>query len=211
MKTMKTKTTMLPVLCLLLWLGPGCSSPPPPPDLAPVVHYPAPPIVGAQIDRMGRAAVNTALVDPFDLLPGMTPDMVKDAYNAAADPAAWTSQFKDRIAANLAIFDGLGQAMCGGQLLAGKDARKGRYDALALLLADDQLYVDTGRSTCAQYLGVETGAMDCGGRTPSYSVVHVTYSALMTGKLTGLTDGLPTADDEGVPSADFPFLLAPNL
>ena len=53
--------------------------------------------------------------------------------------------------------------------------------------ADDQLYVETSKGTCNQYLAVEldtvilsTGgvASSCGGRAPSYDVIDVSYSAL---------------------------------
>ena len=176
---------------------------------------PAKPALGAtQIDRMGRAGVNTALTDPFDIVSGMTPNQVKDAYNAVADPSAWAGQFKGKIAQNLAILDSL-DTNCGNQLLAGSSAVAGRYDTLAGVLADDRLYVRTDKTTCATYLGAEANFVgvtndDCGGRTPVYNTIDVTYSALAIGQFSGVTNGF-TSDSEGTPNATaFPFLGAPN-
>ena len=175
---------------------------------------PKPALGATQIDRMGRAAVNTALTDPFDIVSGMTANQVKDAYNAVSDPSSWATQFKPKIAQNLAILDSL-DTNCGNQLLAGSSAVAGRYDALAGVLADDRLYVRTDKTTCATYLGVEANAVgvtndDCGGRTPVYNTVDVTYSVLAIGKFSGVTNGF-TSDSEGAPNAStFPFLGAPN-
>jgi len=167
-----------------------------------------------QIDRMGRAGVNTALTDPFDIVQGSTPDQVKDAYNALVDPSTWSPQFKSNIATNLAILDSL-DTVCGNQLLAGASATAGRYDTLASVLIDDRLYVRTDKTTCATYLGVEANAVgltndDCGGRTPLYNTIDVTYSALAIGAFSGVTNGF-TSDSEGNPNATtFPFLGNPN-
>ncbi len=175
---------------------------------------PRPALGATQIDRMGRAGVNTALTDPFDIVQGMTPNQVKDAYNALPDPTTWAPRFKGNIAANLAILDSL-DTVCGNQLLAGGTATAGRYDTLASVLADDRLYVRTDRTTCTTYLGVEANAVgiandDCGGRTPLYNTIDVTYSALAIGQFSGVTNGF-TSDSEGSPSATtFPFLGAPN-
>ena len=176
---------------------------------------PAKPTLGAtQIDRMGRAGVNTALTDPFDIVSGMTPNQVKDAYNALTDPSTWSPQFKKNISTNLAILDSL-DTVCGNQLLAGPSAVAGRYDTLAGVLVDDRLYVRTDKTTCTTYLGVEANAVgltndDCGGRTPLYNTIDVTYSALAIGEFSGVTNGF-TSDSEGNPNATtFPFLGSPN-
>jgi hypothetical protein len=90
-----------------------------------------------------------------------------------------------------------------------------RYQALATVLADDQLYVDTSTGTCAQYLAVElkvaTGValVDCGGRTPLEDAIDVTLSALVLGATTGVNDGV-NADDQTPSAATFPFLVAPQ-
>jgi hypothetical protein len=174
--------------------------------------FPAPPVLGAQIDRMGRAAINTALIHGFDT-DTTAKNAAKDAYNAAL-PATW-STFTPEIAKNLAILDSL-DTNCHNQFLwsAAHDGAD-RYNALAGALADDQLYVDMGTGSCMQYLGVElkaTGGMptliDCGGRTPLYDVIDVTYSVVSIGALTGVTDGI-NADDMTPSITTFPFLVAP--
>ena len=135
---------------------------------------PPPPRVGAvQIDRMGRAGVNTALTNPFfrETVPSEESqhEMILDDFNAANDPSQWVARFSSLIAPNLAILDGL-DGVCGNQLLAGPAPVPGRYKVLADILADDQLYVNTASGTCNQYLAVEANAIgsantDCGGRT----------------------------------------------
>jgi len=202
------KTTLLPVTLLLAVAACGSDNggnnnkPPPKPTLG-----------ATQVDRMGRAGVNTALTDPFDIETS-TPDQVKASFNAAKDPTQWVTQFKPLIAKNLAILDSL-DTVCGNQLLAGTSAAAGRYDTLATVLADDRLYVRTDKTTCTTYLGVEANAVgivndDCGGRTPLYNTIDVTYSALAIGAFSGVTNGF-TSDSEGSPNATtFPFLGAPN-
>jgi hypothetical protein len=165
-------------------------------------NNPAPPTLGAQVDRQARSVVNTVLIHGFDA------DMAargaaKDAYNAAA-PATWAS-FKGEIAKNLAILDGL-DTVCGNQLLAGTTAAPGRYDALAGVLADDQLYVNTATGTCTQYFAVELGmSTNCGGRAPTYDTIDVTLSAAAIGMPSGVTDGI-AADDKTQSNTTFPFL-----
>jgi hypothetical protein len=183
---------------------------------------PPPPTLGAEIDRIGRPGVNTLLTDPFDTLIGMTPDQVKDAYNAEGNEAMWAPKFANLIAANLAIldaFDSQGPQNgygCGNQLGAASSNDAGtRYATLAGALADDQLYVDTAQTSCGQYLAVEADAVvaaglkDCGGRTPTMDTIDVTYSALASGTLTGVTDGIFQPDPK--PSnTSFPFLGPPQ-
>lgn len=197
-------------------LAAGCdgSKPPVTPNM---------PALGTQMDRMGRAGVNTALTDPFDIVQGKTEDQVKDDYNADANVATWTVTWKANIATSLAILDAL-DGKCGNQILAcGKPAgcgtdmpMAGRYDTLATALADDQIYVNTAASTCNAYLAVEANATnilannDCGGRTPLYDTIQVTYSALAAGMLSGITSGV-TVDADGQASLTaFPFLSDPN-
>jgi hypothetical protein len=188
-------------------------------DMA-VSTNPPPPTLGAQIDRMGRPGVNTALTDPFDIVTGMTQDQVKDAYNAEASESNWATKFSGYIATNLAILDGL-DTVCGNQIGAATGSDGGmRYTALAGALADDELYVDTAQTSCGQYLAVEANALlslglkDCGGRTPIMDTIDVTYTALAVGPA-GLTnpamavsDGISQPDPKPSTTA-FPFLGAP--
>ncbi len=176
---------------------------------------PSPPKIGAQIDRMGRAGVNTALTDPFSTVPGQTSDQVKDVYNAAKDPSAWVSMFVggpvgNLIAGNLAILDAL-DGVCGNQPFAkpGTPPPADRYKPLATVLADDQLYVNTSAGTCNSYLAVETSvANDCGGRTPLYNTIDVTY-AVVAGSAT-VVNGITRDADGNASLTAFPFLDNPN-
>jgi hypothetical protein len=166
---------------------------------------------------MGRAAVNTALTNPFYRETVANEEsrheMVVDDYNAASDPSQWGARFSSLIASNLAILDSLDR-VCGNQTLAGPTPVPGRYKALADILADDQLYVNTASGTCNQYLAVETNAIgiantDCGGRTPLENTIDITYSVVAVGALTGVTNGI-TSDADGTASLTaFPFLDRP--
>lgn len=171
-----------------------------------------------QIDRMGRAGINTAATAPFFRESvedeQQAHDEVSDEYNSASDPSEWVSLFGARIAGNIAILDSL-DTVCGNQLLAGASATAGRYDALAGVLADDQLYVNTASGTCQQYLAVEGNAVgisnnDCGGRTPLHDSIDVTYSVVAIGQLTGVTDGVPKDADGTASLTAFPYLDAGN-
>jgi hypothetical protein len=168
-----------------------------------------PPALGAQIDRMGRPAINTALNMTF-ASDEDEKGMGKDAYNAAA-PGDW-ADFTDEFAANLGILDAL-DATCGNQLLVGSGAE--RYQALAGVLIDDQLYVNTDKGECTEYLGVEAEALElvtdgsCGGRTPAYDVIERSYSVLAAGVLIGVDDTITEDDAEHDPDV-FPFLAEPQ-
>jgi hypothetical protein len=171
-----------------------------------------PPALGAQIDRLGRPAINTAITDPFD---GSATQhgMKQDTYNAAT-PSTAAATFEAAFEANLAILDSL-DGTCGNQFAADKTKTDAtRYKPLADVLLDDQLYIDTSSGTCAVYLGVEAAATkiipntDCGGRTPTEDVVDVSYSVLAIGMTSGVTDGV--ASDSTLSDTVFPFLAAPN-
>ena len=181
---------------------------------------PAPPAINLdrQIDRMGRAGINTAATAPFFRESVAEEqelhDEISDEYNSASDPAEWADLFADRIAGNIAILDSL-DTVCGNQLLAGDEVTEDRYAALAGVLADDQLYVNTASGTCQQYLAVEGNAVgipntDCGGRTPLHDSIDVTYSVVAIGALTGVTDGVPVDADGTASLSAFPYLASPN-
>jgi len=181
-------------------------------------NNPPPPRVGAvQIDRMGRAGVNTALTNPFfrESVPSEESrhETILDDYNAANDPSQWVPEFSSLIASNLAILDGLDR-VCGNQVLAGPAPVAGRYKALAVILADDQLYVNTASGMCNQYLAVEANAVgiantDCGGRTPLENTIDITYSVVAVGALTGVTNRIPSDADGTASLTAFPFLDRP--
>ena len=181
--------------------------------------FPAPPKLGSvQIDRMGRAGINTAATNPFYRESvadeEANHEKVVDAYNASSDRSTWGSSFAGEIASNLAILDSLDQ-VCGNQLLAGPTATADRYKPLAEILADDRLYVNTASGSCGQYLAVEANAVgiansDCGGRTPLEDTIDTTYSLLAAGALAGVDDGIPKDADGTASVANFPFLATPN-
>ena len=161
------------------------------------------------IDRIGRALTGNALLGTFDTAEAS--NRRKEEYNRAA-PGEWAGFVPD-LAINLAIYDGF-DGECGNQWLAVQNAQDpGRYDALARLLADDRLWVNSAASACTQYLAAEfdrVGAVnaDCGGRTPGYDAVDVFRSLLVNGTPRGVDDGVDR--DDGTPSdSQFPFLAAP--
>ena len=114
----------------------------------------------------------------------------------------------------MAILDAL-DAIAGNQFAAGEDGS--RYNALSGVLTDDRLYVNTDSAACNVYLGVEANATeiientDCGGRTPLYDTVDVSYSVLANGSLGDVGDGI-SADLQATHSNTvFPFLAAPVI
>jgi hypothetical protein len=175
------------------------------------VTIPPRPDIGPQIDRVGRAAINTALNNTFngdDDAKGAA----KDRYNAAG-PTQW-SEFTGDFRASLAILDSL-DTVCGNQLLAASEDDT-RYQTLATVLVDDQLYVNINSGQCGTYLGLEAevvgavpaGGGGCGGRTPSDDVIERSYSVLAAGALGGIDDTIQ--GDDGLQTADFPFLAPPS-
>lgn len=174
---------------------------------------PGRPYLGAQIDRVGRPAIGTALMETFNG-DSTSKGAGKDAYNAAG-PAAWPT-FASDFEGSLAILDSL-DTVCGNQLLADDSNPNGRYAALAGILADDQLYVNTASGECGVYLGLEAevvgalaaGEGKCGGRMPADDIIDRSYSVLAAGVLTGVDDTI-AADDCSF-SATFPFLCTPTI
>ena len=178
---------------------------------APVAQNPAPPSLGRQVDRIGRAAVSTTLVAAFADDEGRA--LALDAYNEAARSDG--SEFAAEIRANLAIYDGL-DGQCSNQLLAStEDASPERYAALSGLLADDRLIVDATEGACEAYFNVElsqaglTGLKDCGGRTPLHDVVDLSYTLFAGDPMTPISDGV--AEDSVTASLDVFPVLRPNL
>ena len=154
-------------------------------------NCPAAPTLGAQIDRMGRPAVNTALNHGFDSTATATTN--KKAYNEQTTLAQWTAQAQVvEFMSNLGIVDVLDTGVCGnaicetGETMAGcaGDCPTGNgpanvngcgnqamfsgttgYLSLASLLAVDHMYLDTSKAQCALYLAVEFGFVTGGGNT----------------------------------------------
>lgn len=175
-----------------------------------------PPMLGGQIDRMGRAAISTATVGTFTA-DATAKGARKDAYNQA-DMANWPTFVPD-IRVSLAVLDAL-DGTCGNQLAA--DAMPAsRYTFLATVLADDRLYVNSGSAKCGIYLGIEAEIVNpalpaelkgsCGGRTPTDDVIERSYSVLAAGILAGVDDTIAKDPDFATYDlATFPFLSAPK-
>jgi hypothetical protein len=199
---------------------------------------PRPPALGAQIDRMGRPAISTALIALREAN-GTAKTAQKDAYNHAADPATWrTTTVKSgttierELERNLAVFDALDRGLstpagmmpgCGNPLIGSTSTGPAFYRLTAALLADDQLYVDTSKASCSVYLALEIERATagrivhatCGGRMLTHDVIDATYSVLAAG-----LDGLDAAPafaplvHDGAAAHDdvkdtFPFLGPP--
>ena len=157
-----------------------------------------------QIDRLGRPMSKNALLGLF------TTDeqtfALREEYNLASPATA--QRFIPEIERALALYDGF-DGVCGNQLMAGKPGPS-RYHALAALLADDRLWVDSRYQACSRLMAVERGiAGDCGGRPPSMNAANAWRSLLVDGADSGFDDGLD--HDEIAPSDSiFPFLAPPQ-
>lgn len=174
-------------------------------------NTPAPPKLGAEIDRMGRPAINTALNNVLTAADAGQ-GAAKDEYNANADPTTW-AKYSPEFQKNLAVFDGLDRN-CGNQFgSAGPDAGAGRYAVLGGALTSDRIWVNTTQATCNTFLAVEIAFLtknpipDCGGRTLKYDVIDTTYSALAVGLTTGVSDGVDAVPAK-VNGTTFPYLAA---
>jgi hypothetical protein len=179
-------------------------------------NIPVPPTLGAQIDRMGRPAINTALNKV-----AVTDDAVKqagkDAYNQDATSSGWPAAYAAEFAGNLAVFDAL-DTVCGNQLLYTPSDAGSPYGTFAGALSNDWLIVDTTKTTCG-YLGVETPILGlgaegtCGGRKLEDDVIDLSYSGLAAG-VSGFPGGVPaigdTIDNDSTFLTTFPYLAAPN-
>ena len=186
-------------------------APSPTPTSTPNGGVPPVPVLGAQIDRVGRPGISiliTGLLNQGSNLP----DQAEDQYNVAADPASWSTSFGAGFRSALAAWDGV-DGVCGNQLAASATVNASRYATFATLLADDRLYLNATSGSCSSYLhtelaslGLTTGS-DCGGRVLGPDVVDTTYSWLTTGGSPAVTDGV-TNDSVAAPT--FPFLSPPN-
>lgn len=157
-----------------------------------------------QIDRLARPLSKNALLGLF--APDAEADALKEDYNLATPATA--QRFIPEMARALALYDGF-DGTCGNQMMAGK-AGPSRYHALAALLADDRLWVDSRASVCTRFMAVERGiAGDCGGRPPGMNAANAWRSLLVEGADSGFDDGL---DQDETPPSDsvFPFLAPPK-
>lgn len=209
------------------------------PDMATEMEPVKPAMNTTQIERMGRGTINVAVTNPFDLdysavQGGNGVNATRDMHSKDGNQAGWAAKWTPIIATTLGIYDGVDR-VCGNQFGACSMAAgcasastpmPGRYNTLAGVLADDQLYVDTTKSDCSFYLAVEAALLQvpganmfCGGRTPLVDVVDVMYTAATVGAAGfpatptagfAIHDGV-TKDNETTDSlTTFPFLSDPN-
>ena len=166
-----------------------------------------------RFDRLGRPLSKNALLGLTDA--DSVDETLKEAWNRATP--ATSARFVADLEKSLAFYDGL-DGVCGNQILIDSKADvTERYRPLAVLLADDRLWVNAASSTCTQLFAVELSSLagradlsgDCGGRTPVYDASNTWRSLIVKGTSTGIDDGLD--HDEHEPSvAEFPFLAAPD-
>jgi hypothetical protein len=166
-----------------------------------------------QLDRVGRPLTSNALLGLN--APDEVADSLKERWNTLTPSES--ASFIPEIQRSLALYDGL-DGVCGNQVLADSNAVPSkRYFALATLLSDDRLWVNTESRECTQFFAVELAQRagktalkhDCGGRTPLYPAANVWRSLLANGTTKGVDDGLD--HDEHQPSAtSFPFLAPPD-
>ena len=157
-----------------------------------------------QIDREGRPLTGNALLGLFG--PETVTNSLKEEYNAATPESG--ARFIPDIEKGVAIYDSF-DGHCGNSLLG--------YRAMATLLADDRLWVNSASGVCTQLMAVELANVagrkelknDCGGRTPNYDSVNVYRSLLVDGTYNSVDDGVHE-DDHVHSTTDFPFLAAPK-
>ncbi len=166
-----------------------------------------------QLDRAARPLTGNALLGT--LASDEVSDQLKEDYNAATP--ATSGRFVAEIQKDLGLYDAF-DGQCGNQLLAEPKATPSkRYLALATLLADDRLWVNSASTVCTQLMAVELASLagrkslksDCGGRTPNYNAVNVYRSLLVDGTNVSVTDGVEHDDHEHSITV-FPFLAAPD-
>jgi Domain of unknown function (DUF4331) len=165
-----------------------------------------------QIDRAARPLTGNALLGT--LATNEISDQMKEDYNAATPRTA--GRFAPEIQKALGLYDAF-DGRCGNQLLSQSDVPAAkRYEALAKVLADDRLWVNTESTVCTRLFAVELAglagqtdaAIDCGGRAPLYSAANVYRSLLVDGTTTSVNDGLDR-DEKQHSETEFPFLAAP--
>jgi len=166
-----------------------------------------------RLNREGRPLSANALLGL--LKPDDTADAIKEEYNALAP--ATSARFISEFERALAIYDGF-DGKCGTQLLAAPASDpEMRYRALATVLADDRLWINSASSVCTQFFAVELASLagqralanDCGGRTPLYDAANVWRSLLVDGTTNSVDDGLHH-DEREHSATRFPFLAPPD-
>jgi hypothetical protein len=167
-----------------------------------------------QIDRAGRPLTANALF--ATLGPEEVGDKLKESFNRATP--ATGAQFVLELEKGIALYDGF-DGKCGNQpLIARAPVGPARYRAMAGLLADDRLWVNSGSGRCERFMAVELASLmrrremahDCGGRTPTEDSTDVYRAVLINGTTMGASDGVDRDEREHSDSI-FPFLAAPEV
>lgn len=160
-----------------------------------------------QLDRMGRPAINTALILSEH----------KDLYNSASqDRGAF---FVPEMAALLEVIDGLDGDLTNG--LASLFGDTPDFVALADFLSADVLLFNAGINNCEDgYLAAEVTALlggeqvACGGRTLAQDVMDLTLQVLVDVSFVNGNDFTVVSDavneNDLSFSSDFPYLAAPH-
>ncbi len=168
---------------------------------------------GRQIDREGRPLTGNALLGLLG--PDTVSDQLEEEYNSATPETA--ARFIPEIQKALGLYDAF-DGHCGNQLLVNKDSAPSiRYSAMATLLADDRLWINSASGVCTQLFAVELASLagrkelsnDCGGRTPNYDSVNVYRSLLVDGSNASVDDGVHR-DEQVHSTTEFPFLAPPD-
>jgi hypothetical protein len=160
---------------------------------------------GAQIDRAGRPLTGNALLG--FLASEDESNKLKEDYNHATPSTS--AQFIPEIEKTLGIYDGF-DGRCGNSFGADNSVQSPeRYHALAALLADDRLWIDSDSTLCSTFFSVELGdKMFCGGRTLTDDSIDIYRSELVTGQPKGVDDGVDR-DEREHSNTEFPLLAAP--
>lgn len=195
------------------------------------------PELGPQLERMGRAAINTATIDTFLIFDETQPLGIApsndDARSASQDlyNASTVAQASDEndpayaiptMALQLTVLDAL-DGVCSNQAFSCPDPATGApiecYGTLASVLAADVLWVKTDAATCGAYLGVEANFAagagvpgfeandDCGGRRPVDDTIATTYTIVAGAAFDDLITAPQDVQDA---AAAFPYLAAPH-
>jgi hypothetical protein len=168
-----------------------------------------------QLDRLGRPLTKNSLLGLTHTEKAGIDDEMKERWNRLTPQTS--REFIAELQTSLGFYDGL-DGKCGNQWLADmKLDTPVRYQALATLLDDDRLWVNSASGRCTQLFAVELSSVggrtdldgDCGGRAPIYNASNVWRSLLVNGATTGTDDGLDH-DEHRPSSTEFPFLAPPD-
>src|SRR3569833_374936 len=168
-----------------------------------------------QIDRAGRPLTGNALLGT--LASEETSNRLLVVFFVVFPVSL--ARFVPEIEKALALYDAF-DGKCGNQLLTrSSTAASGaaRYGALAELLAEDRLWVDSESAVCLQLFAVELAnlagqserRMDCGGRTPLYNASNIYRSLLVDSSTTSVTDGVDHEEKQHT-ETEKPILAAPE-